>query len=129
MSDTLRRLLLLALLGVTVLCCLPSLDAPFTHDEEAGIAVNRFVHPGAALRDAATYRFSPDQWRPVFFVTLLLEGLWHGLAPHGYRAVSLVMHLACGIVVYRLLRRLRPTSAGGVLAGTAFFLLHPMQSE
>lgn len=129
MSDALRRLLLFALLGVTFACCLPSLDAPFTHDEEAGIANNRAVHPGATLREAATYRFSPDQTRPLFFVTLLLEGRVHGLAPRGYRVLSLLMHIACGFVVYVLLRRLRPTSDGAALAGSAFFLLHPMQSE
>ena len=129
MSDALRRLLLLALLGVTFACCLPSLDAPFTHDEEAGIANNRAVHPGATLRQAATYRFSPDQTRPLFFVTLLLEARLHGLAPRGYRVLSLLMHMACGLVVYVLLRRLRPASEGAVLAGSAFFLLHPMQSE
>jgi Tfp pilus assembly protein PilF len=114
---------------VTFACCLPSLDAPFTHDEEAGIVNNRAVHPGATLLDAATYRFSPDQTRPLFFVTLLLEGRLHGLAPHGYRVLSLLMHIACGCVVSVLLRRLRPISDGGALAGSAFFLLHPMQSE
>ncbi len=129
MSDVLRRLLLFALLGLTFACCLPSLDAPFTHDEEAGIANNRAVHPGATLRAAATYRFSPDQTRPLFFMTLLLEGRVHGLAPRGYRVLSLLMHMACGCVVYVLLRRLRPTSEGGAFAGSAFFLLHPMQSE
>ena len=129
MSDALRRLLLFALLGVTFACCLPSLDAPFTHDEEAGIANNRAVHPGATLRQAATYRFSPDQTRPLFFLTLLLESRVHGLAPRGYRVLSLLMHLASGAVVYLLLRRLRPPSDAGALAGTAFFLLHPMQSE
>lgn len=129
MSDLVRRLLLLSLFGVTLACCLPSLDAPFTHDEEAGIAVNRAVHPGATLREAATYRFSPDQTRPVFFMTLWLEGRLHGLAPRGYRVLSLLMHIACGLVVYRLLRRLAPISEGAALAGTAFFLLHPMQSE
>ena len=129
MSDVLRRLLLFALLGVTFACCLPSLDAPFTHDEEAGIANNRAVHPGATLRQAATYRFSPDQTRPLFFMTLLLEGRLHGLAPRGYRVLSLLMHIACGLVVYVLLRRLRPISESGALAGSAFFLLHPMQSE
>jgi Flp pilus assembly protein TadD len=128
-SDALHRLLLIALLGVTFICCLPSLDAPFTHDEEAGIAVNRAVHPGATLRQAATYRYSPDQTRPLFFVTLLLEGRLHGLAPRGYRVLSLLMHIACGLVVYVLLRRLRPISDGAALAGSAFFLLHPMQSE
>jgi protein O-mannosyl-transferase len=128
-SDLLRRLILPALLGVTFACCLPSLDAPFTHDEEAGIAVNRAVHPGATLRDAATYRFSPDQTRPLFFVTLLLEGRIHGLAPRGYRVLSLLMHLACGVVVYILLRRLRPVAEGAALTGSAFFLLHPLQSE
>jgi Flp pilus assembly protein TadD len=144
LNAALRTLALLILLGATAIACLPALDAPFTHDEEAGIGFNRAVQRGATIREAAEYRFSPDQWRPLFFVTLLAEARLHGTAPRGYRIVSLLMHLACGVVLYRLLFRLAPPGdeqggapapipsparEGAALAGTAFFLLHPLQSE
>ena len=121
-------LALAALLILTVLCCLPSLDAPFTFDEQAGIADNRAVHPGATVRQALLYRFSPDQTRPLFFVSLLFDSRAHGLNPRGFRITNLALHLLCGLALFGLLRRL-PVPPAAALAGTAVFLLHPLQSE
>lgn len=119
---------LLALLALTALCCLPSIDAPFTFDELAGIAENRAVHPGATLRQALLYRFSPDQARPLFFLSLLLDARAHGIGPRGFRITNLALHLLCGAALWALLRRL-PVPGAAVLAGVALFLLHPLQSE
>jgi tetratricopeptide (TPR) repeat protein len=122
------RLALAALLATTALCCLPSIDAPFTFDEQAGIAENRAVHPGATLRQAFLYRFSPDQTRPLFFVSLLLDARAHGVQARGYRITNLALHLMAGLTLFALLRRL-PVPPSAALAGTAVFLLHPLQSE
>ncbi len=140
-------LILLLLLAVTTFACLPALDAPFTFDEQAGVATNRAVHPGASWKDALTYRFSPDQTRPLFFASLLLDARLSGLEPRGFRRTDVLLHLATGVLVWLLLRRalrhtLRralPRSADpfltarraewAALAGTAVFLLHPLQSE
>jgi tetratricopeptide (TPR) repeat protein len=121
-------LLLAALLILTALCCLPSIDAPFTFDEQAGIAENRAVHPEASLRQALLYRYSPDQMRPLFFGSLLLDARAHGLRPRGFRITNLALHLLCGLALFALLRRL-PAPAEAALSGTAVFLLHPLQSE
>jgi len=140
-------LVLLILLAVTAIACLPALDAPFTFDEQAGVATNRAVHPGASWKDALTYRFSPDQTRPLFFASLLLDARLWGMEPRGFRRTDGLLHLAAGVLVWLLLRRalrhtLRralPRSADpfltarraewAALAGTAVFLLHPLQSE
>lgn len=128
MSAGRTGLLLAALLFLTILCCLPSIDAPFTFDEQAGIAENRAVHPEAPLRQALLYRYSPDQMRPLFFASLLLDAKAHGLGPRGFRLTNLALHLLCGLVLFALLRRL-PVPAAAALCGTAVFLLHPLQSE
>ena len=138
---------LLVLLILTIVACLPALDAPFTFDEQAGVMTNRAVHPKASWHDALTYRFSPDQTRPLFFASLLLDARLHGMAPRGFRRTDVLLHLAAGVLVWLLLRRalrhtLRralPRSADpfrtarraewGALAGAAVFLLHPLQSE
>ncbi len=127
-SRTQSALTLVALLAVTALCCLPAVDAPFTFDEQAGIADNRAVHPGAPLREALLYRFSPDQARPLFFLSLRLDAAAHSLAPRGFRITGLLLHLLAGLALYRLLRRL-PLPDAAALAGTAVYLLHPLQSE
>ena len=141
-----RGLTLAILLAVTVGACLPAIDAPFTFDERAGILDNRAVHPGADLRQALVYRFSPDQMRPLFFASLWLDSQRQGLGPRGFHETNLVLHLLCGVLVYALVRRaLRrslpaaphatasgragPGTDAAALAGAAVFLLHPLQSE
>jgi len=123
-----HRLALGLLLGVTFLCCLPAVDAPFTYDEHSGIEDNRVVHPGARFREALAYRYSPDQARPLFFASLLLDADLWGMRPRGFRVTCFLLHLACGVLLYLLLKR-PPGTAEAALAGTALFLLHPLQSE
>jgi tetratricopeptide (TPR) repeat protein len=138
---------LLVLLVLTIVACLPALDAPFTFDEQAGVMTNRAIHPKASWRDAVTYRFSPDQTRPIFFASLHLDARLHGMAPRGFRRTDVLLHLAAGVLVWLLvrralrhtLRRALPRSADpfrtarrmewAALAGAAVFLLHPLQSE
>jgi len=128
-----------ALLVVTALAVAPAIDGAFTFDEHAGVAGNRSIHPGVPASAALAYRFSPDQARPLFFLSLWLDARLHGLAPRGFRMTNVVLHLLCGLVVFLLLRRAalccRPAGVhagvaeGAALAGTALFLLHPLQSE
>ena len=117
----------------TFVCCLPAAGAPFTFDEQAGIADNRVVHPGASFGEALRYRYSPDQARPVFFASLLVDADLWGPGPRGFRLTGFLLHLACGAVLYLLLRRpsgtTARTTAAATLGGTALFLLHPLQSE
>ncbi|OLD65013.1 MAG: hypothetical protein AUI47_03220 [Acidobacteria bacterium 13_1_40CM_2_68_5] len=122
------RLALGSLLVVSFLCCLPAADAPFTYDEHAGIEENRVVHTGSALGEALAYRYSPDQARPLFFASLLMDADLWGMQPRGFRLTGFLLHLVCGALLYLLLKR-PPGTAPAALAGTALFLLHPLQSE
>ena len=122
------RLALALLLVVTFLCCLPAVNAPFVYDEHAGIEDNRVVHPGARLADAVAFRYSPDQARPLFFASLLLDADLWGMRPAGFRLTGFLLHLACGVLLWLLLAR-PPGTPESALAGTAVFLLHPLQSE
>jgi len=117
---------LLVLSALTALSVAPAFDGDFTFDEQGGLADNRAVHPGAPLVDALAFRYSPDQARPLFFLSLWLDAQAHGMAPRGFRLTSLLLHLACGAIVFALLLRASPT---GALAGAALFLLHPLQAE
>lgn len=151
MSDSSRlphRLAVALVFVAALLCCLPAVDTPFTFDEQAGIEDNRVVHPGAPFGEALRYRYSPDQARPVFFGSLLLDANLWGLKPRAFRLTGFLLHLACGAILYLLLRRPHGTAtvvanvvapgavratvaraAPAALAGTALFLLHPLQSE
>jgi len=122
------RLALVLLLVVTFLCCLPAVNAPFTYDEHAGIEDNRVVHPGARVAEAVAFRYSPDQARPLFFASLLMDADLWGMRPAGFRLTGFLLHLACGVLLWLLLAR-PPGTPEAALAGTAVFLLHPLQSE
>jgi protein O-mannosyl-transferase len=129
-----------ALLVTTAFAVSPALHGAFTFDECGGVAANRAIYPGAPVGAAFSYRFSPDQARPLFFLSLWLDARVHGMSPVGFRATSLSLHLLCGAVVFLLLRRAglrclapghtrRTLAEGAALAGTSLFLLHPLQSE
>jgi len=130
---------LAVLLAVTALAVVPAVDGAFTFDEQAGVADNRALYPGSPASAAATYRFSPDQVRPLFFLSLWTDARLHGMAPKGFRTTNILLHMMTGLVVFLLLRRAalfcRPAGThtgiaeGAALAGTAFFLLHPLQAE
>jgi Tfp pilus assembly protein PilF len=130
------------LLVLTVLAVLPAIDAPFTFDEDGGLRANRALRPGSPPGAALAYRFSPDQTRPLFFLSLWLDARLFGLSPRPFRLVNLGLHLIAGVLVYLLLRRLAAgapagdagagaagAAVGPALAGAAVFLLHPVQSE
>ncbi|HEX9427548.1 MAG TPA: tetratricopeptide repeat protein [Candidatus Polarisedimenticolia bacterium] len=122
------EILTLALLCcVTIAVCLPAIDAPFTFDETAGIAGNRAVRPESPISSAIAYRYSLDQARPLFFLSLWADARLFGTAPRGFRATNLLLHLVSSLLVYALIRR--ATGPAGALAGAALFLLHPLQSE
>ncbi len=122
-----ESLALIILLAVAAAACLPALDAPFTFDETAGIAGNRAARTDSSLASALAYRYSPDQTRPLFFLSLLADARLFGTAPRPFRITNIVLHLFCGLLIYALLRRAVP--GGPALAGTALFLLHPLQAE
>ncbi len=128
MSRTAARFALATLLALAVVSSWPATDAPFVFDEETGIAANRALRPASPWSAALSYRYSPDQTRPLFFASLLLDTRLWGSEPRGFRLTGLALHLTTGILLYLLLRR-PPGTLPTALAGTALFLLHPLQSE
>ncbi len=71
----------------------------------------------------------------VWFATagvgeLLMGGTCNDWAPV-FHALNLLLHLANGWMVYRLLKKVLPagTPAAALAAGVAVFLLHPLQAE
>ncbi|MCZ6695575.1 MAG: hypothetical protein O7A63_03445, partial [Acidobacteria bacterium] len=129
----------LFVMAITTLCAWPALEAPFTFDEQAGIVDNRAVRPGSPVSAALTYRFSPDQMRPIFFLSLWMNTHAGGVVPFPLRLTNLCLHIACGLLVGLLLMRAFHREGGGparslrgrsaALSGMTLFLLHPLQSE
>ncbi len=66
------------------------------------------------------------QTRPLTWFTFWLNYRISGRDPFSWHAVNLVIHIACALLLYRLLDRLMPKAA---LLGALIFALHPIQSE
>jgi protein O-mannosyl-transferase len=63
---------------------------------------------------------------PLVLTTFWVEHALWGLAPLPYHLVNVLMHGACGVVLWRLLRSLQ---APGAWLGAALWALHPVQVE
>jgi len=139
---------LLAAALLAIVAWWPALDGPFYLDSRNAVAENPAVRVTALepwqLRDAAGS--SPhhgrivQRWLPQ--LTFGLNHWLHGLDPAGYRLTNLALHLANGLLVFLLLRRLfdtpallrlppqRLTRAAAIAsAAAALWLLNPLQTS
>ena len=120
------RALLLLLAGTLVYA--RTFAVPFVFDDAHAIVQNLRIREWSSELLMAH--------RPLVEITLAFNYMLGGLNVVGYHVLNLVLHLACGLLLYDVARRtLRFT---GVLGGredwTAFFaallfLVHPLQTE
>ena len=107
---------------------------PFVHDDIVFIAQN----PQIAHLDHLSSVFLPlhqqgpqginAYYRPVLEIIYRLEYRAFGFNAHGFHLVNVLLHIANGLLVFGLLRRLRFTPAIAWVV-SALFLVHPLQSE
>jgi len=111
------------------------LDGPFVFDDAVAIERNPWIRslwpPSIPFSPP---RETPVAGRPLVNATFAVSYALGGLDPHGYRVLNLALHVACGWVLFALLRR--TLSARGVaaadgvaFAGAALWLAHPLTSE
>ena len=120
-------LLGLLLVGATCVAYLPALRAGYVWDDDLHLLKNPVLLPGglAKIRVPGTYI---NYW-PLTFSTYWLENaLWGVAHPIGFHFVNILFHAASGLLVWRVLLRLRLPSWGALL-GAAIFALHPVNVE
>ena len=66
--------------------------------------------------------------RPLTLWTFHVNHRWSGDDPAAYHAVSLLLHLLAGVLLYRAASSLG-LGQGAALLGAAIFLVHPLQSQ
>src|SRR5580698_952610 len=110
----------LVLLGVLVLR--PVLAGGWLWDDESEVTDNRILRDPAGLARIWLAPAGPDYF-PLKSTAQWLEWRAWGARPAGYHAVSLALHLAGALLLWRVLRRLgaRWGWLGGLL-----FALHPL---
>lgn len=123
-----RRGLLLLLLA-TALLYLPALSAEFVgFDDYEYVKVNPDVRQPDLLRVFDLTHTTVADWTPVGTLSYALDYRLFGLGARAFHATNLLLHLACLVLMYFLLRDLE-VSASLALLATLVFAIHPLQVE
>ena len=115
-----------------------SLGNPFVFDDRPTIADNPFIRSFSTFWQAD--KGSALTGRPIVAFTFALNYASGGLDVLGYRLVNIGLHLACGLLLYAIVRRtlalpsLRERFSAGAAAGIALavaliWTLHPLNTE
>lgn len=117
--------------GVGMMACLviaaysPSLKGGFLMDDDLLLTENRLIRA-----DDGLYRFwfsaDPADYWPLTSTTLWLEWRLWGMNPTGYRITNLLLHIACSLLLWRVLWKL---SIPGAYLGALLFAIHPVNVE
>lgn len=128
-----RLILLLALL-LTIAIYWPGLSGPFLFDDNWNLEPLRLWHAGQAswqevVFPQASFVFS----RPVAMASFMLSTVLFGPESFSFKLGNLIVHLACGILAWAVMRRVlvrdaRLATHAELLAAliAAFWLLHPL---
>lgn len=121
------------LLAVVASPWLIGLSFPFLYDDIGMIAENPFLADPANLGKVVTGQTLADPQvvngrRPAVLATYFIDRALHGLAPAGWRATNLLLHLGCVALFMGLLRRLTGKGFFAAAAGVLFGL-HPILAE
>lgn len=125
--------LLALLLAAAAVGYWPALHGEFHFDDWGSIQANmRLRHPGALRLPGLEELLLPI--RVVTLLTFAADYRAVGLAPFRYHVISLLVHLAAGVLAFLLSRRLlaragHPRAVALALLAAGAFLLHPIQTQ
>jgi hypothetical protein len=122
-----RQWLLGAVIVLLVVAAyVPALQSGYIWDDDVYVTNNPSLRSAEGLWSSWTHLNANVQYYPLVFTSFWLEyHLWQ-LAPAGYHAVNVALHLLNALLVWRILRQLGVP--GGWLAA-AVFALHPVHVE
>ena len=113
-------LLVLAVL----LIYLPVLQAGFIWDDDDHVTANPCIIGPLGLKEIWTTDHA--RYYPLVTTTFWVEHALWGLAPMPYHLVNVLMHGACAVALWRVLRSL---SVPGAWLGATLWAVHPVQVE
>jgi len=102
----------------------PIWQAGFVWDDEVNITHNPCIVGPLGLKEIWTT--SAGQFFPLVLTTFWVEHELWGLAPLPYHLVSVLLHAACAVSLWRVLQSLQ---IPGSWLGAALWALHPLQVE
>lgn len=106
-----------------------SFDGDFVSDDVRGIQQNELL--GSLEWDNVKRIFTErreSNYIPITVLSLAVDQAVFGPAPFGYHVTNLVLHIACGLLVYRLLVRFQLPPLAACLAAL-LWAVHPLNVE
>jgi tetratricopeptide (TPR) repeat protein len=127
MTDRRRAFAGSALMVALVLAAYaPALHGGFAWDDDFYLTGNPLIGAPDGLRRIWFSLDSPSQYFPLVYTVFRFEhGLW-GADPFGYHLLSVLLHAANALLLWRALAVL---AVPGSWLGAVFFALHPVQVE
>jgi tetratricopeptide (TPR) repeat protein len=117
-------LLGLILVGAVILTYLPVWHAGYIWDDDLVVTANPVIIGPLGLKEIWTT--SAADICPLTLTTFWLEHALWGLAPLPYHLVNVLLHGACAVLLWRVLRSLQ---IPGAWLGAALWALHPVMVE
>ena len=114
----------LILVLAVILTYTPVWHAGFIWDDDAILTANPCIVGPLGLKEIWTT--SAADICPLVITTFWVEHALWGLAPLPYHLVNVLLHAACAILLWRVLRSLR---VPGAWLGAALWALHPVEVE
>ncbi|HUB66948.1 MAG TPA: tetratricopeptide repeat protein [Candidatus Methylacidiphilales bacterium] len=114
----------LALILAVILTYTPLWQAGYIWDDDATVTANPCIIGPLGLKEIWTTK--AGQFFPLVLTTFWMEHALWGLVPLPYHLVNVLLHAACAVVLWRVLRSLQIL---GAWFGAALWALHPLQVE
>jgi hypothetical protein len=126
---------LLVVLALTALVYVPGLSGPFVFDDTPNLRpLQDWLSGITGWQEVLFGNRSGLFGRPLSMLSFILDARMFGMAPFSFKLTNLVIHLACGGLIYTLLHKLLlrdphlgQRAALAALAISAIWLLHPLQ--
>jgi hypothetical protein len=114
----------LILIAAVILTYLPVWHAGYIWDDDAHITANPCIVGPLGLKEIWTTRAA--QICPLVLTSFWVEHALWGLVPLPYHLVNVLMHAACAVLLWRVLRSMQ---VPGAWLGAALWALYPLQVE
>lgn len=124
---------LLLLFFLTLCCYLPFIRSPFIWDDQQFVTDNLTIQNFNLAKMfsesiTAGAGILSNYYRPLTSLSFAIDAGWWGNNPIGFHLTNLSLHLTAGLLLFWLLTNLKVSQRWRFWI-TAFFLLHPVQTE
>jgi tetratricopeptide (TPR) repeat protein len=129
-SPKIKKLLILALGGITMALYFPALHHEFlAYDDQQYVTENSHVQGGLTSKGLVwAFGFHASNWHPAAWISHMLDCQLYGLNPLGHHLTNMLLHSANTVMLFLLLSGMTGTLWRSA-AVAALFAWHPLHVE